>query len=311
MATQEIITQQEPYQASFLDYGFNRAKDLYQSGAPEMFPGARVTPFNQAQTNALTALQGFSPSSILPMQQVGQLFAGQAPMATMAASNVAGMATPQAQMMSQAQLSAYNPFIQGQVDAATNQAMRAYNENFNPQLNAAAARSGNLNSSRAGIASGIAQRGIAENAQNVAANLTKNLFNQGNQLNLANTKLALDAANQRLQASKILGSMAGQGIGLQAQADAVNQAGLQSQFDAGAVQQQMEQAQLGDEVSRFNQEQTRDMRFLQDYLSLIQGNYGTSNTQQVNVEKPSLLRQGLSLAANLGSSALLGGYFNK
>lgn len=307
MAVQEVITQQKPYQAPFLDFGFERAKQLYQEGAPAIFPNSRVTPFNQAQTSALTALQNFTPQSVAPMQQVGQIFAGQAPLAALAAQNVTGMAAPQAQMMTQAQLDAFNPFIQSQVDAATNQAMRSYNERFMPQLNAAAARTGNLDSSRAGIAQGVAQRGIAENAQNIAAGLQQNLFNQGNQLNLANAKLMLDAANQRLRGSQLLGNMAGQGVGLQAQADELTRSGFANQFAAGETQQTQEQRVLADQIARFNEAETQDMRFLNDYLSLVQGNYGMTGTQSQYTEDPSLLRQGLGLAAQLGSSALMGG----
>ena len=306
MATQNVVTTAKPYQAPFLDYGFEQAKELYQNGAPSYFPGQTVAGFTDAQIQALNALQGFAPGSVNAMNNIGQQFAGGAAPAMNAAMSVAGAAAPQANMMTMDQLNQYQPMINQMVDASTRQGMRTYNEQFNPQLNAAAAASGNLGSSRAGIAQGIAQRGIAENAQNVGAQAMNNLFNQGNNMNLANANLQLNTMGQNLNAANSLANMAQTGAGLQAQADALTEAGLQTNLNAGTAFQDMNQANIDADIQKYNYDQNKDMNFLANYINLVNGNYGTTQNQTMNTKDPSLGRQLLSVGTNLAGAYLMG-----
>jgi hypothetical protein len=306
MATQEVVTTAKPYQAPFLDYGFDEAKSLYQGGTPQYYQGNMLAGFTDAQLQALNSLQNFQPGSINAMNNVGGQFAGGAPAAVNTAMNVANAAAPQANMMSMDQLNSYQPMINQMVDASTRQGMRTYNEQFNPQLNAAAAGSGNLGSSRAGIAQGIAQRGIAENAQNVGAQAMNNLFNQGNQMNVANANLQLNTMGQNLNAANSLGNMAQTGVGLQGQADALTEAGYQTNLNAGTAFQDMNQAVIDQSVDKFNYEQNADMNWLANYMNMVNGNYGTSQTQTQNTKDPSIGRQLLSVGTNLAGAYLMG-----
>lgn len=308
MATQNVTTTQRPYQAPFLDYGFEEAKRLYQGGAPEFFPGQTLASQNPFQTAAIDSLGNFNPSAVDAYTNIGNQFMGGASGAMSTLGNIAGMQQgPQAQMMTMDQLAQYQPMINQMVDASTRQGMRTYNEQFAPQLNAAAAASGNIGSSRAGIAQGIAQRGIAENAQNVGATAMNNLFNQGNQMNLANANLGQNFLNTQLNAATNLGQFAGAGADMINQADASQLAGLQTNLAAGDIQQEFDQAKINDEMARYNYDQTKDMRFLQDYMNLIQGNYGGTGTQTGNTSEPSLGRRLLSAGTNLAGSYLIGG----
>lgn len=74
---------------------------------------------------------------------------------------------------------ANNPMLQQMTDAATYAGNRNAAENDLPMLARAAAGSGNINSDRAALAQGIIGRGLAENAQNIYANLAGNAWNQG------------------------------------------------------------------------------------------------------------------------------------
>ena len=306
MATQNIVTTAKPYQADYLDFGFDEAKNIYNQGAPGYFPGNTIAGFNPGQINALNALQGFTPGSAASMSALGNQFMGGAGTAINTAANIAGGAAPQANMMTMDQLNQYQPMIKQMVDASTRQGMRTYNEQFNPQLNAAAAGSGNLGSSRAAIAQGIAQRGIAENAQNVGANAVSNLFNQGNSMNMANANLSLNNQGQQLSAANMLGGMAQTGAGLQAQADSLREAGLQTNLNAGTAFQDMDQAQINAEMDRYNYDQNADMNFLANYINLVNGNYGTTQNQTQNTKDPSLGRQLLSVGTNLAGAYLMG-----
>lgn len=308
MATQNVVTTQKPYQAPYLDYGFDEAKRLYQGGAPDYFPGQTLASQNPFQTGAIDALGNFNPNAVNAYTNVGNQFMGGASGAMNTLGNIAGMQQgPQAQMMTMQQLGQYQPMINQMVDAATQQGMRTYNEQFMPQLNANAAASGNMGSSRAGIAQGIAQRGVAENAQMVGANAMNNLFNQGNQMNLANANLGQNFLNTQMNAATNLGKFAGAGADMIGQADASQLAGYQTNLAAGDIQNEYDQAVINDEVARYNYDQTKDMDFLRDYMSLVQGNYGGTGTQTGQTSEPSLGRQLLSAGTNLAGSYLIGG----
>ena len=308
MATQNVVTTQKPYQAPYLDYGFEQAKELYGQGAPEYYPGQTLASQNPFQTTAINNLGNYNPNAVNAYTNVGNQFMGGASGAMNTLGNIAGMQQgPQAQMMTMQQLGQYQPMINQMVDAATQQGMRTYNEQFMPQLNANAAASGNMGSSRAGIAQGIAQRGIAENAMNVGATAMNNLFNQGNQMNLANANLGQNFLNTQMNAATNLGKFAGAGADMINQADASQLAGYQTNLAAGDIQNEYDQAVINDEMARYNYDQTKDMNFLKDYMSLVQGNYGGTGTQTGNTSEPSLGRQLLSTGVNLAGSYLIGG----
>lgn len=308
MATQNVVTTQKPYQAPYLDYGFDEARRLYEGGAPDYFPGQTLASQNPFQTGAIDNLGNFSPAAVDAYTGVGNQFMGGASGAMSTLGNIAGMQQgPQAQMMTMQQLGQYQPMINQMVDAATQQGMRTYNEQFMPQLNAGAAASGNMGSSRAGIAQGIAQRGVAENAQMVGANAMNNLFNQGNQMNLANANLGQNFLNTQMNAATNLGKFAGAGADMINQADASQLAGYKTNLAAGDIQQEYDQAVINDEIARYNYDQTKDMEFLKDYMNLIQGNYGGTGTQTGNTSEPSLGRRLLSAGTNLAGSYLIGG----
>lgn len=89
--------------------------------------------------------------------------------------------------------------IQSQTNAAMQQAKETARDVTLPGIEQNAALSGNTNSSRAGIADGLVQRSLAENAQNTYNNLYSQAYQNG--LNLAQTQannnngLNLTAAN--------------------------------------------------------------------------------------------------------------------
>ena len=109
MATQNVVTTAKPYQADYLDFGFDQAKQFYNQGAPGYFPGQTVAGFNQGQIDALNALQGFTPGSAANMSNLGNQFMGGAGTAMNTATNIANGAAPQANMMTMDQLNQYQP----------------------------------------------------------------------------------------------------------------------------------------------------------------------------------------------------------
>jgi hypothetical protein len=117
--------------------------------------------------------------------------------------------------------------IGAQTAAATNQAMETARDVTLPGIEQNAAISGNTNSSRAGIADGLVQRSLAENAQNTYNSLYGQAYGQG---------LSLASSNANANNSNELGALndaAGQGTsaanaGASDQAAALSNTGTQN-----------------------------------------------------------------------------------
>jgi hypothetical protein len=153
------------------------APALYQTGAQglEAMPGIMGTGYNLASsqgapTSATNAIIGATPGA-LSYDNTG--LSG-------AQSALTGN-TPQS-LVDAAGTFTNNPLLQGQIDAVGTDIRRNLGENVLPTLNAQAIAGGNLNSSRAGAAEAIAQRGAEENLANAAANIRGNAYNTGLQL---------------------------------------------------------------------------------------------------------------------------------
>jgi hypothetical protein len=116
--------------------------------------------------------------------------------------------------ISEAARYADNPYLSGQVDAAMRDARRQVSEQALPQIARDAALTGNIGSSKRGLAEGVVQRGLAEKTADVSAGLRGDAYNQG--LNLAeqgrqfNNSAILDALRS---SGSLAGSLAGLGIG--------------------------------------------------------------------------------------------------
>lgn len=72
-----------------------------------------------------------------------------------------------------------NPYISGQVDATMRDARRQVSEEALPQIARQASLSGNVGSSKRGIAEGIVERGLAEKGADVSSQLRGAAYNKG------------------------------------------------------------------------------------------------------------------------------------
>ena len=119
---------------------------------------------------------------------------------------------------------ANNPAISGQVDAAMRDANRNATENVLPQINRSAAASGNTNSNRPDLASGVVQRGLNDQAGDISANLRGAAYTQG--LGLAEQNSEAANSNQLDQLKSLIsGGTSAVGTGAAANTAAVGQTG--------------------------------------------------------------------------------------
>lgn len=201
-----------------------------------------------------------------------------------------------------------NPAFQQALQSAIRPVTQNFQEQVMPAIQQGAQAAGQMGGSRQGIAEGIAARGYQDTIGDISANMGNAAYAQGLQALQASGQLGQGLAGMGLgatgqagqlgqglaglsgqmqQATGALGSsMYGQGVtGLgqsAALASGVQQGlTLPGQVIQGIGQQKTEdaQAQLSDQVARWNYEQNLPYTMLQDYLTQLQGGASLGGTQ--------------------------------
>jgi hypothetical protein len=181
--------------------------------------------------------------------------------------------------------------IPGQVQAAMQPAIETARDVTLPGMASASNIGGNENNSREALSEGIVQRGLGEQAGNLATELGANYYNTGAGLtanaNAANNPLTLQGLTNLSQTGTAEG-----GLGLGALSSSIgNQGqvfGIQGQGGAGL--QGGNQANLTNQLQGFNFGQSSPFQALQNYWNVIgSGSWGgTSNTNSNTTYNPSL-----------------------
>lgn len=211
----------------------------------------------------------------------------------------------------------FNPNMQGLIDAGnkyaagqditgqTKAAMFDANQNARdvtlPGIDANAAGTGNINSSRTGVADGMVQRGLAQQAAGISANLRAGAFNTG-------AGLQGDLNNQRIAALGGQGSVGNNAVysGAGALSSGVNtQGNVDNQLLTGAGGNQANQ-QLGynNANQAYSFAQNSPFGALGNYMQNLNynaGGSGTSNSQTTST--PSFMQTAGSLLGAAGSIA--------
>jgi hypothetical protein len=186
--------------------------------------------------------------------------------------------------------SAAQKYVAGQdIPAQVRQAMQGATETARditmPGIEQNAAIGGNTNSSRTGVAQGIVQRGLAENAANMTGSLSSQAY--ANALALAE-KQQSENNTQNLGALSTAGQVgntaAATGVGA-GTASVANQNSLDSTAMAGgAGQQEAEQAKLDNAQQQYQSKISSPFDALKQYMGIVGTNNwgsnssGTSNT---------------------------------
>lgn len=168
-----------------------------------------------------------------------------------------------------------NPYMSGMIDAASRDVTRNLFENQLPGLNQAATGSGNINSSRAGVAQGIMERGAADQIGDIASQMRGNAYSQG-----------LSLAEQGRQANMGAVGAAGQGYGdiydLGLKGSALGQDMTFNNNNAlitgGQLNQQDAQGQMNADYQQWLGNDQRDMSALGNYFNMVNGvpSFGTT-----------------------------------
>lgn len=183
-----------------------------------------------------------------------------------------------------------NPAYQAALQSAIRPVTQNFQEQVMPAIQQGAQAAGQMGGSRQGIAEGIAARGYQDTIGDISANMGNAAYAQGLQALQASGQLGQGMAGLQGQAYSNLGGLGASlyGTGLQGQGQnlALTPATMGAQYLPGqnisALGQQQTadaQAQLDDQVQRWNYEQNLPYTMLQDYLATLNGGAALGGTQ--------------------------------
>ncbi len=311
--TEAVDTKTDPWsgQQPFLTDAFNQAKGIYdaQKGTPG-YQGDYYAAPTQAMKDAFQGNMGFASGA---GKDAATTAAGTGTAA--AASGLAGSNSALGQIfgMTGAQTDANiaaagkyaaNPYMDGMVDAASRDISRNVNENVMPGIARGAAATGNINSTRTGVAEGIAQRGLQDTIGDISAQLRGTAYQSG-----------IGAAQQDY--TNRLGAMMGgaqtasgllsQGLaGLESGAN-INNTNTNTNLTSATMLNGYDQNALDNEYQKYTANKNSPWENLSNYYGIIGGNNWGSATTGTNTTKT---QSNPSMLSTLGSGlGIIGSLF--
>jgi hypothetical protein len=175
---------------------------------------------------------------------------------------------------------ANNPFISGMVDNAMLDARRQVSEGVIPNLYRGAAATGNLNSDRTALAQGVVERGLAEKAAGISAELAGNSWGRGLELADSARNQSIDALTR---AGALYGDLSATGLSGTELGSGISDNAIQNALSLSTLYQQNNQDMLNNAMQKQQYAQDRPYDMLQRYYDLVGGNnwgsYGTTTTK--------------------------------
>jgi hypothetical protein len=297
----------EPWAAQipYLTGGFANAQNLLNTRQnTPWYQGKLTAEFNPLEREGVDLTGGFVRSAAMPaataMVNAGMTGLGAAGNFVKNANDTftraAGDKTQL--LIDNAARYADNPHLQAAIDSAANDVTRNLKENILTGIDRDASSGGNLNSSRAGVAEGIASRGAAEKIADISAQARLSAWNEGlaraqSQYN-TDTSAMLSANGQLGQAWELGNSSTGQGI----------QSGLTSanaMTAAGSRVRDWEQRGLDNDLMRWERNDQRPWDELKNYWSIV-GSHDWGGSSQKTESGRGDPSAGFKLGQQIGGS---------
>lgn len=277
----------EPWkvQQPYIKTGFNSAAGLYGKymDAP-WYEGPIYAGMNSMQEGAATGAAGFAGGQGMGLAQGmindSQNYLEQTNNFLSAANRMAGYnpADPTQQNIQNAGQYANNPYLNGAIDAASRDVTRNLTEDVLPGINRSAAGTGNTNSTRTGIAEGIALRGAQDRLGDISSTIRADAYNSG-----------LNLSEQGRQAN-MEGYLRGSGMGIDALNTAIGRGmdmrnqgmqGTVNMYDlmgrAGDKFQQNDQGYADANYTRWSGQYNQPWDLLSRYMGAVGGtNWGST-----------------------------------
>lgn len=274
-------------QAGALTSAFSNAQDAYGKSSTATAPTDFVAGMTPEQLATFRNALSYANGTTIPGQNAatGAALAGAGTSAATGALSGLTNFDPSSANNPAALIDAANKYVAGQdVDAQVNNAMLTARQTARdvtlPGINQNAAMTGNTNSSRTGIAEGLVERGLAQQAADLGGTLRSNAFKDG--LTLASSNANANNAS-RLGA---LSSAAGMGTnaatsGINASSNSIND--QKSLFgianDAGGGLQSADQLALDNLLKQYQSRVSSPYDSLQGLMGIIgSNNWGSNST---------------------------------
>jgi hypothetical protein len=314
-STQATDTGPSKFQQPYLDTAFKAAQGIYNNKAS--------TPFYQGDTYAgmtdsakatLEGLKGYAGSAGISganqLSQMGSSLIGNADKAASSLDQFSQLAGTDATAANIKAAGAYadNPYLDSQIDANSRDVVRNLNEQTLPGIDRQASATGGINSSRAGVAAGIATRGAQDRVADISATMRGQAYSQG--LGLAQNDRA-QTLGALSTAANGYGALAGQGASALAAGTSAGYGAYGAMAGADSSLQGDRQGQLDADYAKWQGEDNRDIDLLSKYYGIVGnnswGSSGTSTGTQTQKQSQGLLTglagiasTGLGIAGGLG-----------
>nr|WP_087573330.1 hypothetical protein [Sphingomonas sp. CDS-1] len=281
--SEQFDTGPSSFQKPYLDSAFTSAQGIYQNSKDNpYYQGETYAGASDEAKETLAKLKSFASTYGLgtasSLNALGTNLTGYADKAGStldAFSTMAGEDATGANIAS-AQRYADNPFLSGQIDAVSRDVSRNLSEEILPSIDRAASATGNINSSRAGVASGIAQRGAADRVADIAASMRGDAYDRGLSLAQNDRSSKLSALSSAADAYT---GLAGMGIDALGRSTDAGYGAYSAMSGADSADQADRQGQLDADYAQWQGEDTRDTDLLQRYFDIIgQNAWGQSGT---------------------------------
>lgn len=301
-------------QADALTTAMNGAQSAFGKSSQAQAPTDFTAGFTPDQLATFKSMLGYANGNTAPQTTgaTGAALQGAGANATTGAlSGLAGY-DPTTQNNTGSLIDAAKQYVSGQnipaqVEQATQQARENARDVVMPGIEQNAAMSGNTNSSRTGIAQGMVERGLAENAQNLNGALSSTAFNNGLTLASNNANANNVAKLGALSNTANAGTNAANS-GVNASSSGINDAtGLYNIANAGGTgEQAAHQADLTNQLQKYQSGVSSPYDSLKQLMSIIgTNNWGTTTngtTNSTTTSNPSMmsqLGQGVGVASSL------------
>jgi len=275
-------------QVPYILGGFQKAKELYEQGPPDYYPGETLAGFDPAQTFAQEAIIDYARGPRAAGMQAGaegalmRGLAGQTPfareqMADLLAGNVrTGEGTPY-----QAMASALTGDVLGKLQADVLPGIRQQQVMYQPGGSSRAALQQNkavADAVKAGLTTPLAQ-------------MYSDAYQTAQGMRLPAAQQALD---QQVKAMGMYPSIMGAPLSMYG-----------AIADVGAQRRAMTQEAMNRDQARYAYEAAAPMNALQNYMSMITGNYGSTSSGGSSTTSTVPNNSGMQLLGTLGSALIM------
>lgn len=295
------------FQQPYLNDLFGGAQGMYNSGkGSAYFDGETFADMSPEEADRLKSLQGFAGSTGMQgagaLTQAGMGLAGNAGKASSALDSFSAMANEDGtqSIIDNAGRFANNQYTDALIDANSRDVVRNLNEQVLPGIDRTASGTGNINSSRAGIASGVAQRGAADRIGDISAQIRSDQYSQG--LSMAQQERA-GMLSAKDRAASGYGALASQGFGAIQAGAGMGYDAFGQQIRADATNQANRQGQLDADFEKWKGDDTRQFDLLKRYQDIVATNqWGqtSSGTSESKTKQSTGVLGGLAGLATTG-----------